>query len=57
MTIGTLPFFRSLPILVKHLLRARLYPSAFICWILFIFSGLVERKRERSLGADMYVMF
>ncbi len=57
MNIVTVPLIRSVPMLVKHLLQAKLYPTAFICWLLLAFSRLVERKSERSLDANKYIMF
>lgn len=57
MHIGSLPGLRSLPVVVKHQLRASLFVTALVCWLVVKFSWLAERRRDRNLGTEMYVMF
>jgi len=57
MRLGALPVLRSLPTLVKHQLRASFFITALVCWLVLAFSWLVEKRSERNLGSEMYVMF
>lgn len=57
MHIGYLPGLRSLPLVVKHQLRASLFVTALVCWLVVKFSWLAERRPDRNLGTEMYVMF
>lgn len=51
------PFLRALPPLVRQQMEISLYSTALVCWLVLICSRLAPRKDERTLGADMYVMF
>jgi hypothetical protein len=57
MHIGSLPGLRSLPLVVKHQLRASLFVTALVCWLVLKFSWLAERRPEQKIGTEMYVMF
>jgi hypothetical protein len=46
-----------LPAVVAQLVRASLFATAGICWVVVTCSWLAERRRDRQLGAEMYVMF
>lgn len=54
---GALPGLRGLPTLVKHQLRASFYITAVVCWLMLKFSWLAEKRKDRTLGSEMYVMF
>ena len=57
MRLGDLPGLRGLPTLVKHQLRASFYITAIVCWLVLKFSWLAEKRKDKNLGTEMYVMF
>jgi hypothetical protein len=46
-----------LPLLVRQQLQCSYYLTAVVCWLLLLSSPLAPKRNERTLGADMYVMF
>lgn len=49
--------FPRLPETVVQLRAAGLIGTAVICWLVIRFSWLADRRQNRRLGSEMYVMF